>query len=58
MQEALGQVLTLVCQHFHEERVLLPAVNNVRGRHPLSEAPCAALHSAVSPHLAFTIQAA
>ena len=40
--------LTLICQHFHEERVLLPAIDDVRGRHPLRQAPRAALHPAWS----------
>lgn len=38
--------LTLIRQHFHEERVLLPAIDDVRGIHPLRQTPRAALHPA------------
>lgn len=42
--------LTLICQHLHEERVLLPAIDDVRGIHPLRQTPRAALHPAWSQH--------
>ena len=38
--------LTLIRQHFHEERVLLPAIDDVSGIHPLRQTPRAALHPA------------
>lgn len=38
------QELTLIRQHFHQQRVLLPAVNDVSGGHSLRQTPCAALH--------------
>ena len=42
--------LTLIRQHFHEERVLLPAIDDVRGIYPLRQTPRAALHPAWRQH--------
>ena len=46
-----GHEHTLVSEHLHEQRVLLPAINDVGGSHPLCQASRAALHPASAGHV-------
>ena len=43
-----GHERTLISEHLHEQRVLLPAINDVGGSHTLCQASRAALHPAAA----------
>ena len=46
-----GHERTFISEHLHEQRVLLPAINDVGGCHTLRQASRAALHPAAAGHV-------